>query len=378
MVSLLLAGLVWAQEAPPAAEPSVEEAQPIEVSEDEGAEVEEAWQAAGATPTAPAPEGPAPLLHVPVVEAPPDRPLPVSFSCEDLRGLGQVELMYRPLNGSTWRSLGFGRLPEGGWVAVIPAEDMAPPGVAYYIRSASGPRGGERFASERAPQVVRVESPPARAHKAVELERFDGHKSRFSASGWYVNFGAQDELVDRWYGGDFDFTYRVLGAVRTVRFGVSRMWATGIFDGLDGVYNDETGLAHGFAELEFQPIDALGITTQVQLGANATSFTAGGRGALRIGPEPGTHVELYGGGTGGLGVYGGMMLNWDTVPKVPMAAGLEVTNWPTAGDDWAVRLLYDMEVPLGEHADLLLGANYQARASDYGSFGGRGGIAWSF
>lgn len=324
-------------------------------------------------------EGPV-LVHLPVFEAPAEQELLLEIAVNDLAVAGQAELLYRRVGAASWRSLGLARSPDGMYEVRIPAAEVLPPGIEYMIKAPGG-----AYASEAEPQRVQVLGDSRATRREQDLARYNGQPSRFSIQGWYTDFGNQedssgDPLLDRWYGGDVDFTYRILGGVRSIRFGVSRLWAQSIFPTNSGedLTNRATGLVDGYAELEFRLTSSLGLKTMVQLGANAESFTAGGRGTVRLGHDPGSHVELYGGGVGGMGVYGGMKLAWDTVPRVPMSAGIEVTNWPTNRNQWAVRLLYDMEVPMGSHAALLLGLNYQARASDYGMVGGRGGLAWSF
>ena len=72
-----------------------------------------------------------------------------------------------------------------------------------------------------------------------------------------------------------------------------------------------------------------------------------------------------------------MGLHWDTVPRVPMSTSVEVTNWPS-GDQVALRLISDVEFPIGKAIDVSVRGSYQARTALLGCFGGGLGLAYSF
>ena len=325
--------------------------------------------------SAPALAGPAALVHVPVAEAPPETDLDIR-AVGDFLEMGQVELVYRRVGEASWRTLGFEQRESGGWQARIPAREVLIPGIEYYIRSAADGAEQARFASAAAPQRIAVAGPSAVALMERELARYDGQRSRARAGFSYVNFGDQGELPDNLWRVDADFTYRILGTLRSLRFGVSRMRATAIVPGEQPV-GEDVGYDYGFAELEVAFHDLVGVKGQIQLGANSQRFTAGGEGRLRLGLDPGTHVELFAGGAGEVGGYGGMGLFWDTVPYVPMNAGVVVSTFPNA-EAQSVQLFYELSVPLGEFVDVQARGTYQARTALYGGIGGGLGFSWSF
>lgn len=330
------------------------------------------------------------VFHLPLVEASAGKPVHVAISSTDLVALGQVELFYRQAGDENWHSLGFGQREAGDWVATIPSNRVLSGALEYRIVSSiDGGTQVERFASASEPQRIRVKGSSTASTYMRELARYDGHTSRARAHFRRDDFGTSGSLEDNMWGVTTDLTFRVLGTLRALRFGVSRMRAetatsasqTNLSDGVATAGVDaskiSTGYDAGFAELQFGFSDTFGVSTQVQLGANLESFTAGYRVAARLGMEPGTHVELYGEGVGGIGFVAGMGLHWDTVPHVPMSTAIEVTNWPNA-DQVALRLLTEAQFPVTKAIDLTVQGTYQARTQLLGGFGGGVGCAFSF
>jgi len=330
------------------------------------------------------------VFHLPLVEASAGKPVHVTISSTDLVALGQVELFYRQAGDESWHSLGFGQREAGDWVATIPANRVISGGLEYRIVSSKdGGTPVNRFASVSEPQRIRVKGDSTASKYARELARYDGHTSQARVHYRRDDFGDNGNLEDNMWGATTDLTFRVLGTLRALRFGVSRMRAETVTSATETSLNDgaatqgedasaiSTGYDAGFAELQFGFSDTFGVSTQVQLGANLESFTAGYRLATRLGMEPGTHVEIYGEGVGGIGFVGGMGLHWDTVPHVPMSTAIEVTNWPNA-DQVALRLLTEAQIPVTKAIDLTVQGTYQARTQLLGGFGFGVGSAFSF
>lgn len=330
------------------------------------------------------------VFHIPLVEASAGKPVDVTISSADLVSLGQVELFYRQAGATNWHSLGFGQREAGDWIATIPSNKVTSGTLEYRIVS-SVPDGAQvaRFASASAPQRILVTGDSTASKYNRELARYGGHTSRARVHYRRDDFGTNGTMEDNMWGVTTDLTFRVLGNLRALRFGVSRMRAETVAPGsqqsISGGSITEavptipisTGYDSGFAELQFGLSDSLGLSTQVQLGANLESFTAGYRLAARLGMDPGTHVEIYGEGVGGIGFVGGMGLHWDTVPHVPMSTAIEVTNWPNA-DQVALRLLTEAQFPVTKAIDLTVQGTYQARTQVLGGFGGGIGCAFSF
>jgi hypothetical protein len=322
------------------------------------------------------------VVHVPPREAPESSSLEIAVANGDVADMSGVELFYRTRKGD-WHSLGFSRTPAGAWIAVVPAEDVRGPWLEYYLASDEGQRA--RFASAEEPCRVAL-NPRLQGDLAErELTRFDGQRTRFEAGYQWLDQGAPSGLEDTSWQGHFQVTYRPLGVVRSLHFGFSRMRGQSLerrggelIQSLDGNGESEWGLDQGWAELEFRAAERFSVSPRLVLGGNNNGFTAGGGGALRIGLDPGTNLRIYGQYVGrGTGGMGGVALAWDTVPHVPMSAGVEVGSWPN-DRLYGVRLRYDLEVPVGKNAALLGGASYQARTTNHGALGFRGGLSWSF
>ena len=80
---------------------------------------------------------------------------------------------------------------------------------------------------------------------------------------------------------------------------------------------------------------------------------------------------------GGTGALGFLRFAWDTVPRVPMAFGFEVTNRPDADDSpVGTRLIFDLgvEVTTGFRVDTRVGYATRAGAYDGGPVLGLGTV----
>ncbi len=315
------------------------------------------------------------IVHVPVVSVRQGAPLVVQVEPSDFSEMGQVELYYRAGSQGDWRSLAFARTEAGPYEARVPSGELHLDGMEYYIAARGGDRPGDRFASAADPQLVHVVPAKAATSQDRELERLDHMRSRARASFDYLDFEGSQNTDWSWEA-RFDFTYYTLGTIRSMRFGFARLRGNGPLPSGGTLPYEETGLDQGFAEIELGIVESFGVRLCLMLGAQE-QFTGGGRVTARIGHEPGTHVLLHVGGIGGVGLDTGMTLAWDTVGRLPMAAGAEVTSWPNAMD-WGVKLHYELGLPIGKHADLALRASYQARNFAEGGPGAGASFSWSF
>jgi hypothetical protein len=110
--------------------------------------------------------------------------------------------------------------------------------------------------------------------------------------------------------------------------------------------------------------------------ATPVGFNVGGRGELRIGPEQGSHVALGGEAVVDVGSMAFFRLGWDTVPALPMAATIELTDFPATHRATAVRLIYDVGHPFAN--GLRVGARVGYQARDQGIGGATLGTNLSF
>ena len=105
--------------------------------------------------------------------------------------------------------------------------------------------------------------------------------------------------------------------------------------------------------------------SRLVFGVSQSGFELGGALALVVGEPEGTGLELGFEGVTGLGVTGRLRLGWATVPRVPMGATIELTNFPT-GDAAGVRLLFDAGYELYPGALLRVTGGYRGWTSVVG------------
>lgn len=322
------------------------------------------------------------LVHVPVHQAAEAEDLPIVVGSTDFDDMGMVELYYRRVGEQTWSSLGFERRDDGDYQATIPADEVLPPGVEYYIAATEGLAKGDRFASAGSPQVISVEGEFWSSRARRDLERFGGHTSELSIRYEYAGWGSDDSYDDQWHRTDVHLDYRLLHLVRQLRLGASVMRADSILEEYSRTEeavlqysNPGLGLDYGYAAIELAPHDLVGVWGEIRLGATENGFSSGGAGGLRLGLDPGTHMLFWAGSMGGYGSHGGMTLHWATVPRVPMQVELEATNWPDESLT-GVRLSYEARIHLGEHAEIRPRVGYQARFHELGGPLAGAGLVW--
>ena len=116
----------------------------------------------------------------------------------------------------------------------------------------------------------------------------------------------------------------------------------------------------------------LGLTEGVRLDlrgivvANQESAAPGARGELRTGSIDGNHIALGFEFISDVGSTGFFRLGWDTVPEVPMAATVEVTDFPASRRATGVRLLYDLFHPFSNGFRAGVRVGYAARDQQIG------------
>ncbi|HSP81076.1 MAG TPA: hypothetical protein VLQ93_21315, partial [Myxococcaceae bacterium] len=210
--------------------------------------------------------------------------------------------------------------------------------------------------------------------------------SRLSTFAEYVDYGSRDaegsRYPDSYYRLEMDYLYRLftqVGSLRldAIRIGVGHLRGKVPMLGPEGPTGTvRTGLDYGFSEVELGLSPYFGLAGRLVLGGNATGFTAGFGGRVRIGRPAGSRVELEGEYNAGLGAAATVRLAWDTVPRFPMSAAAQVTNIPSGLP--GVRLLYRADYELTEALLLGVQVGYQARTSVGGgpSFGFAASYGW--
>jgi hypothetical protein len=313
------------------------------------------------------------VRHVPPAEATAGEPIELTAELIDATDTTLV-VRYRAASpglgapAGPWREAPFARKAGLAWIAEIPAAEVAPPGVEYFLVS------GDRDALGSASWPVAVA-----VHRAPDLERADrdlvragGRRSRVHVLTEYVDYGGPSaSTADHYYRVDADFSYRLLAyPLEELRFGYTRLVGT-----TSGT--PEAGFkVAGWFELGFGLAEGLRLDARGIVAATQGGFALGTRAELRLGDRDRTHVATGVEYLADVGTTGFFRLGWATVPGAPMATTVEITDLPAATRPAGVRLLYDVAHPFPSGLRVGARVGYAARDERYG--GVTGGVSASF
>jgi hypothetical protein len=277
------------------------------------------------------------------------------------------------------------RKDDAHWVAVVPATSIAPPGIDYYLVAGDKPV----FASAEWPHTMSVRATADDERRGRDLLRARGRRSKVNATGEWVEYGRKSygstTLDDHYYRFDADFSYRLLTyPLEEIRVGYTRLLGN-TFAAEDQMCPSaepcapEAGMkVAGWFELGLAAVEGVRLDARMIVMATAEGFAVGGRGEARLGAREASHVALGAEYLADVGANGFFRLGWATVPKLPMAATVEITNLPASHRDTGVRLYYDIarEVAPGVRLGVRLG--YAARNQAVAGFTGGAGAAVEF
>ena len=285
---------------------------------------------------------------------------------------GPPTLHYRTSAAQAWISIELTRRPDDRWVAEIPAAVANPPAVEYYIDRGVDPV----FASAAAPHAVSVRAAAGDQRRARDLVRVQRRRSRVHAAGEWVDFGSSSG-DDHYYRLEADFGYRLYAyPLEEIRVGITRLLGNVPRD--PGMETQTGYRVGGWFELGVGLAEGLRLDGRVLVLATADGFALGGRGELRVGSRDASHVALGGEYAADVGAAAFFRLGWDTVPRVPMTATIEVGNMPADDRPTGVRLIYDAYIPLQPGVRLGLRAGYAARNQELGGITAGGGVTLDF
>jgi hypothetical protein len=300
-----------------------------------------------------------------VAEAPPDTPKLVAH--------------VRPMGTRAWQDVELVRRDDGNWVAVVPAALLVTPGLEYFLTAGKD----VVFATDSWPHALEVSVPDESARRERDLVRAHGHRSRLHTGGEYVTYGKTPvqgmALPDNYYRFDADFAYRLWTyPVEEIRVGYTRLLGTTGAMCNSGPCAADTGFkVGGFFEVGLAPIEGIRFDARMIVLA-ATTFQVGGRLEARLGTMDGNHIAAGTEYLDSVGAAGYFRLGWGTVPGLPMAATVEVTNLPSADRDPGVRLFYDIGRDVGGGLRLGLRVGYAARTAQVAGFTGGAGATVEF
>ncbi len=329
------------------------------------------------------------VLHTPISSAPAGRPLTLKARVVGDWQLAKLTVHYRAERetpaADEWRAAAIERSRDGDWQGRIPADAVDAVGLAYYIESEAVDGTVRRhFAGPEAPHPVRVRGRSPADVQRDQLARYAGARSRVRIDGWLVAYGAQpagegrtDRFSDRLWQAEAEYTFRPLTWLHDMRFGFGLM--RGEWPAMDdaAVRDDDTpGLNYGYGEVNIELHRWFSVGGRLILGASGLGFTAGIGGVARIGDISGTHFEARLSTIGDIGSSTELRFRWDTVPRLPMALGIEFTDWP-AGDADAANLVYDVgfEVVEGWTVNARVGSTGRSNSLDGGFQAGLGLMA---
>ena len=309
--------------------------------------------------------------HVPPAEAQPDAALVLEATVASA-WTAPLELLYRRVGGPTaWKTVRFEQAGDGRWQATIPAADAVPPGIEYFVASGLG----AHFASAADPWRVAIRRSAHERRVAAELERVHGRRFRVRVAGEYASFGDRPPMplaaatADDFVRLDVDIQYRLLRyPLHALRFGYTQLRGPARpYAGCTEQCDKDAGFQPGgWTELRLEPFPQLFIDARVMAVAVNTGFNMGGRGELRLGQEDASHIAFGFEYVGDVGGSYWFRLGWDTVPRVPMAATIELSDLPELHRRTGVRLLYDVFYPLDAGLRVGVRAGYQARDQQIG------------
>ncbi|MCA9546825.1 MAG: hypothetical protein KC613_20610 [Myxococcales bacterium] len=301
------------------------------------------------------------VLHAPRHHAVAGEALTVRARIGKDWSLGEVRLRYRS-NDGPWASAPFTR-SGNTFEAVVPGHAVRTGQLAYTIESGEGATARAHFASIEHPHIIAVASTAELDRELVRLARYHGKRGRILARGEVFAYGARlvdeggdfpgdprndgqtDRYSDRYWRTEVEYTYRTLGEfLHDFRFGIGLMradWPT--VDGESQYAGDSPGINYGFGEVNLEFTDWLVVGGRILLGASAEGFVGGVGAVGRLGNPGGTHFAAQVDFIGDIGTRTDLRLHWDTVPRVPMALGIELTNWPSDGRSAdAANLSFDL------------------------------------
>ncbi len=324
--------------------------------------------------------GPGRVRHVPPAEAPPNEVLELVAKV-DRAWEANLEVRYRAIGQTDWAGAVFTRRDQVTYVVNIPAETLLPPGIEYFIQS-TGAEQQLHFASAEAPHRINIFRSPVEVRRRKHLVRHDNRRAQIHITTEYIDYGTRAQNAeDRYLRVDAGVGYRLLNfPLKTLRFGYTYLLGNVPLPAdYDPNREDNKCQARttmvdcqvgfkggGWFELRFLLTDDVELDGRGMVMATQEGFSVGGRAELRIGRSQGTHLGLGAELIDTVGTTGFVRLAWATVPGLPMAATVEVSDFPASFQDVGVRLLYDVARPLANGARLGLRVGYQARDRFFG------------
>ena len=337
--------------------------------------------AAALAAPAPAPPPRATVLHVPVSATAPHAAVSLVAVIDAAAAEPDLVARFRRIGAAAWRDVPFERSSAGGWYAIIPAADVVPPGLEYYIAGRGGagaPAEALHFASAEHPQPIRVDPDLYDRLEALDRARTGGRREVVALDVDGHDFGNRYHLGDRFLRAELRWTHHAFRQLHAVGFG---------FGAIDGETPAAAGAEaqsarhaarYGFAELRVRPHPSLFLDARATLGVSDDGFLRGIGGAITFGKPWRSNVAVGGEMLDSLGPTAFVRLQWDTAAPLLMGASIVRTDLPgavIAADGLYVR--YDVAYPVVPAFTVRASVSYGAR-DGAARFGGGIGTQLAF
>lgn len=324
------------------------------------------------------------VLHVAPSEAPAGEELRLIAVVDAAWTEAELVAHYRPLgSGASYRPAAFERSSAGGYYATIPAQDVARPGIEYYIAGVT--TDGEaavHFAAVDHPHSVRVE--PTQSDRWAEKERIrlDGYVSSVALDVFGQNFGNRFDDVDghddRYVRGALEFRHRLLlSRLYSISLGFGFMEGDTPPGDLASDLAEPKGGRFGYGGAMLRLHESVWFRGTVGIGVDRDGFIAGSSGAITFGKPWRSNVELGAEYLENLGPTAWLRLQWDSVPPFLMGATVMKTDLPAATLTGGALIRWDVEYPLSQRLKVRGSLSFGSRDGP-GNFGGGLGSELSF
>jgi hypothetical protein len=292
-------------------------------------------------------------------------PLTVSVTVPDTSRVDSAQLFFRRDGETTFRQRAMTANGDVTFVGRVPEESTVFPSIEWYV--AVQDTDGALHQSEPALAVVARE---------LGSDGSGGRDSEIAVRYEYVEFWWANPGLDRFHHGEAEFTYRMrFHGIHAFRVGYGAYSGDGgITAQLDGAETPAQaedasrpiGWQYGYTELEVHPVPAFGLMLRTSVGIDLAGINGGVGGRVRIGYEEGTNLQLGAGRSWAVGDEYIVGLAWNTIPRVPMLASVQVTNKPgLSPDDWGVRLIWEPRLQIRPAFEAGFRVGYQLRNTNH-------------
>jgi hypothetical protein len=330
-------------------------------------------------PKAGAPEVRVMLLTPPTLE--PGQDQLIRARVEGDHRLKRLWIELRPLGSQDpWEEIPLRRGAGREFAAVVPQGLIQPPGLELRVLS-EDLEGARQVRVEGARVLVQGQTDEQQVAQRLAAHR--GQRSTFRLGGELTLYGRRlylppeggegtpaERYSDRFWVSEAEYTYRTLGFLYDIRFGLGVIRGERPVAEVDGQTRfldgrgdgPKPGLNYGWSEATLAWGDHFSTGFRLTLGASQDGFAAGFRGLLRIGAVASTHLEVGGEVLQDAGNLGYLKFQWTTIPRVPMSMTVELGERPDqAQGTLGTRLMLETGWEVTDHLQLGGKLGYAAR-----------------